>query len=260
MVSEEEWTNVQPGNPQFGFAGFDGLAQPYVQPQPYAQPQQYAQPQPYAQSVPFTLPQQYVQPQPYAQPQQYAQPQSQAVPVAPVASPYAPPGAGFPQAGAQPSPQQALMRHVIGIAKSLEQLLPSYQMLVSLLSDRGQAIGGVDQVLQRLKEATFAHFATLGAIRRVMCGDTSPEALSSLAAGVNQLHALHSQLRPQFERLLMAVVPDIRQMIAGLAGTIAAADAALAQAVPAVQALVGPQLWEAARSKVEPVVAGIGAE
>jgi hypothetical protein len=250
-----EWYAAQPGaQPQAQL-----YAQPYPQPQaqpympqfaqPYAAPQ--GQPGPYGQPpVPYAQPQ--GQPVPYAAPQ--PQP-TQAPPVAPVSFPNNPAGPGA-QGGAQ-NPQQALARQITAVAKSLEQAIPVYQILISVLADvaasaQGQAVAGIETAVSQLKEAAFHHYATLGALRRALAGEMTPDVIAGVAVGVNFLNGVQAQVRPLFDQLIAAAAssPDVARILTGLSQMVVGAEGLLKQASGAVQALVGPQIWEAAKAKV----------
>lgn len=201
--------------------------------------------------------------QPYAQPVAYAQPgygqpaaSPQAAPVAPVA--YVP-GAGQPAGAGAQTPQQqqqqAFRAQVVAVARSLEQVIPGYQLLVSFLNDAAaspgaQPLAGAETLRDALKEAIFLHFATLGTIRRILIGETTAEVAASLATGVNQLIRLHTQARPIFDQILAAAPAEVRAALANLTQSITTADTQLNQAGTATQALVGQQIWDAARTAV----------
>lgn len=229
------------------------LGQPPMAQQPYAQPT-YAPAPTYAQPAPF-------QPGAFGQlPGGAQQPMgqmpgaSQGAPVTPVACPaYVPPG-GQPQGNAAQQAQQAYARQLVSIARGLEQLIPGYQILISVLQDlttspRGETLSGTAPLMATLRGAAYHHFATLGAVRRFLCGEATNEMLGSMAVGLNQLIHLHNQARPQVERLVMSATPDLRAALSSLAQTVTAADSLLSQASTAVQAAVGPRLWEEARAR-----------
>jgi hypothetical protein len=180
----------------------------------------------------------------------YQAPQTQAAPVPGVAFPGQVAGASGGQA--QPSPQQLMAQKLMAVARGLEQIIPGYQLLISVFQDAavsplGQSLPGVYPLLERLKEATYHHFATLGAIRRFLVGEASADVLASLATGVNYLTAIHSQTKLLLQQVLAAVPAEQRAPLNSLTQAVTAADGLLAQTVTAVQALVGPQIWEAAR-------------
>lgn len=253
-----------------------GLAQPqpfsHVPPISFAPPppQSFAQPQPqqpmpfaqsYAQPIPGQpFPQPYAQPgapaQPYGQPYPQGQSAGQPVPIAPVPAPgYAQPVTQSQPANQQQSAQQQYTRQAVGVARNLEQIIPGYQLAISLLSDiiaspKGQPLAGAQPLLDTLKDATFYHFATLGAIRRFLCGETTPDVIGALAVAINQLNKIHSLIRPQTERLLVGAPPELRGAISNISQTVGAVDSQLQQALSAVQANVSAQIWEAARAKI----------
>ncbi|HYF78335.1 MAG TPA: hypothetical protein VD973_14445 [Symbiobacteriaceae bacterium] len=242
-------------------------APPYGQPpaQPYAQPfgqpagQPYAQPQPQTYVQPYTLPeaqpfgQQQAFPLAQPQPQPYAPPQAQAPPVPPVSAPVAPGAAGGANAQ-QPTPQQQFARHLTGIARTLEQALPSYQLTISVLLDvsvsaKADSVAGVPALLEQLQQAAFTHYAALGAIRRFLVGEATPDVLASLAVGVNKLISLHSKTRSQWEQTLASAPADVRTALSPLNQVITGAESLLKQAATGVQQAVGPQIWAAAQAR-----------
>jgi len=240
----------QQGGPQFNPLGAE-WAQPLAQQfgQPFAQPQAqpFAQPQPQTYVQPYTLPFAQPQAQPFVQPQ----PQPQAPPVAPVTCPVAPTGT---TSAAQQGPQQQFARHLTGIARTLEQAIPGHQILVSLLQDlaaspRGQAVSGLSALTDLMAQSTFIHYGTLGAIRRFLCGEATPDVLALLAAGVNQLISLHSQTRPLWERAVMSASPELRSTFSNLNQVVTGTETLLSQAANAVQTAVGPQIWAAAQAR-----------
>ncbi|MDF2630944.1 MAG: hypothetical protein K0R39_4775 [Symbiobacteriaceae bacterium] len=235
----------------FGQAQASSYAPPFGQPQgqPYAQPQ----PQTYVQ--PYTMPgaQPFAQPQPQPMAQApYAPPQTQAPPVPPVAAPVAPGVAGG--ANAQPTPQQQFARHLTGIARLLEQALPSYQLTISLLLDlsvspKAESVTGIPALLEQLQQATFAHYGALGAIRRFLLGDATPDVLASLAVGINRLTALHSTAKSLWEQALASAPAELRPALAPLNQAVSGVESLLSQAATGVQQAVGPQAWAAAQAR-----------
>ncbi|HEY3366865.1 MAG TPA: hypothetical protein VGK74_17580 [Symbiobacteriaceae bacterium] len=221
------------------------------------QPQQFAQPQAFMQSHAYGG-----QPGPMGGPQgqpMYQQPgPQQSAPVAPVQAPFNPAGmsGGGPQQQQQQQPQNPYARPAISIARTLEQAIPGYQLLVSVVQDlavtpRGESLAqAAPAVLEIMRELVLQHYAALGAIRRVLCGETTPDVFMALAIPVNQLILLHSQVRPLVDRLSMAAPPELRAPFSGLSQAISGNDMHLSQASQAIQQVFGPQVWEAARSRV----------
>ena len=148
----------------------------------------------------------------YAAPAFTGSPQPGALGYAPPVSPVSPvpgPGPAFaaPQGDAvQQTQQQAYVRHMVGVARSLEQTIPGYQFLISALQDL-QKEGGADRqsaaqrLAESLKEATFQHFAARGAIRRLLIGEVTPDTLLGLAVALNRLLRIHNGLRPLLDQL-----------------------------------------------------------
>jgi hypothetical protein len=237
----KEWTTVQQpgGQPLTPWSGYAPVAdQQFQAPQAYPQPPQYLTGQ---QAVPAQ------------QVPMYPQPQTGAAPVPGVAYP-SQVGGGGPQ-GAQPqSPQQAMARQLMGVARGLEQIIPGYQLLVSvfqdaLVSPRAHGLAGVQPLLEQLKEAIYHHFVTLGAVRRFLMGEVTPDILASLATGVNYLNAIHSRTKPLFEQVLASASPELRAPLGNLAQTLTAAEGLLIQTTQAVRTLVGPQIWDACKDR-----------
>lgn len=265
---------AQPYAPPFGHVPAASYAQPFGQPQapsygpPFGQPpapayappygQPYAQPQPQTYVQPYTLPEAppagLPQALPFAQPQPqpYSPPQTQAPPVPPVSAPAVPGGAGG--AGAQATPQQQFARHLTGIARSLEQALPGYQLTISVLLDlsvspKAESVSGVPALLEHLQQAAFTHYAALGAIRRFLVGEATPDVLASLAVGVCRLVSLHSKTRSLWEQALASAPADVRAALAPLSQVVSGAETLLKQAATGVQQAVGPQVWAAAQAR-----------
>lgn len=248
----------QPQAPAYAPPFGQPQAQPYAPPfgQPAGQP--YGQPQPQTYVQPYTMPevqpfgQQQALPMGQPQPQPYAPPQTQAPPVPPVSAPIAPGGAGG--ANAQPTPQQQFARHLTGIARTLEQALPSFQLTISVLLDvsvspKAESVNGLPALLEQLQEAAFTHYAALGAIRRFLVGETTPDVLASLAVGVSRLISLHSRTRAQWEQALGGAPGDVRSALTPLTQVINSAESLLKQAATGVQQAVGPQVWAAAQAR-----------
>jgi hypothetical protein len=237
--------------------GYQQPESPYLpqgQPQPYYPPQ--PQPLPYLPQGQPQMPMQqpyYPQPQVQYQPptqQPYYQPQQpQAAPVPPVGMPMAPQQQAQPQA--QMTPQQAFARQLINIAKLLEQSLPGYQMLASVVNDllKKSAPGAAD-VGASLRDAAFHHYAALGAIRRFLTGETTPDLLAALATATHMLTQLHSKLRPLIEPIQTSTMPDVRMVINGILQAMSGIESLLNQACNAVKEAVGPHTWESARTSV----------
>lgn len=190
----------------------------------------------------------------FGQPQApvYGQPTQQAAPVMPVSCPTYTPAAN---AGAQTTPQQAASRQMIQIARTLEQSIPGYQIMVSVLeglreSPRAAGLTGLEPLLLTVSEIIYHQYAALGAIRRFLCGEATAAIATSLAKQVRKLSQLHTQLRPQFERVSMAAAPELRGAIMGLSQILGTGDSLLGQTATAVQTFTGPQIWEAAGTPV----------
>gem|GEM_PF-2441178 len=184
-------------------------------------------------------------------------PQSaQAAPVAPVAFPGSTaPNAAQPVAqGGQANPAQAFARQLIEAARLLEQAIPGYQIGIATLLDLASASlttrpPGVDEAIAGLKEATYYHGAALGAIRRLLFGEMTPAVLSLLATSYHLLAETQAQLRPALDRVLMSAPLTARPNLTGLGQSLTTGDTALAQAGAALQAIVGPQVWDSGRSR-----------
>lgn len=198
------------------------------------------------------LPGQTVQ-QPVYQPpfQAPAGMQGQAQPVAPVAFAAAPaPGP------AQPVPQsqaQAAARQLIELARTLEQLIPGYQTLQAILfelsSSPGASPGALREALRGLKSCAYYHGATLGTIRRLLLGETSPAVLMALAAAFQALAQEHEKARPGVEQALSVLPPAVSSGLTSLLQGAGNPESLLQRAASAVQAITGPQIWEAARGR-----------
>jgi hypothetical protein len=275
----------QPYAPAYAYpasAPGQALAQPYGQPMPTTQPfaQSYAQPMPamqpvaqsYAPPMPAMQPvaQSYAPPMPALQPvaQSYAQPMPAMQPTAQTYPPPVPPPSGAPPVtqsqslSPQQSAQQAHVRRAVGIARNLEQIIPGYQLAISLVEEllqrpKGQAVAGAQKLHATLQDAAFYHFATLGAIRRFLCGESTPEVIGALAVAINHLSQIHTLLRPQVAQLSAGAPPEMRSALANLPQALSTADAPLQQAMSAVQENVSAQVWETARAKA---LAGVRAE
>lgn len=179
-----------------------------------------------------------------------------AQPVPPV-SPVPGPGPAFaaPQGDAvQQTQQQAYVRHLVGVARALEQTIPGYQFLISALQDLQKESGAdrqpaAQRLAENLKEATFQHFAALGAIRRLLIGEMTPDTVLGLSVALNRLLRIHSGLRPLLDQLTSSPAGGAQSAIGSLAAHLQAAEAQLNQAAAAVQAAVPAQVWEGARQQ-----------
>lgn len=174
--------------------------------------------------------------------------QPQVSPVAPVPFPASPSGATQPQMLTQQT--QMLTQQLVQVAKSLEQLFPGYQALVSLLLEATGArpSQALHDAVRSAEEALYYHGATLGAIRRILCGETAPTVLMSLATAFHRLSRTQPRVRAAADQVL-ALVPSAQHGLMGsLIQSVTAADTALAQAATTIQSLVGPQAWESARA------------
>ena len=190
-------------------------------------------------------------------PQAPVQTQPQAALAAPVpfaAGPFgsAPPFAqtGLPVQGQQPNPAQVLTQQLVQTARSLEQLFPGYQALLSLLLEASSNAPSpaLNEAVRNVEEGLYYHGAALGAIRRILCGEATPNVLMNLAAGFHGLMRTQPRVRAAAEQVL-SLMPSARQTLTGtLVQSIGAADGVLAAAATAIQTLVGPQAWEAART------------
>ena len=193
-----------------------------------------------------------------------AAPSPQAAPVSPVACPaYVPPSGAQTQGQSQAqSIQQAYARQMQAVARSLEQMIPGVQIMISVLqevlgSPRGQTLAGANTLVSALREVVFQHFAALGAIRRFLCGEATPQVLTALSVAMNQLTRLQAQARPLVERIVMGASPELRGTVSSLSQTVTAADTLASQAANMVRGMVGQQIWDAASTQVAPTqVAG----
>lgn len=211
----------------------------------------------------------YGQPQPYqaqfqGQPQPAMQGQAAPVPGVPFPStPYGPAqgqGQPGPQGQAQP---QGPARQLVELARTLEQLIPGYQALEAILfelsaSSGGRpAIAGISEAVRGLKSCLYFHGATLGTIRRMLVGETSPTVLIALAAAFQLLAQEHGRARPMVEQALGAMPPAMLGPLSPILQNVGTVDGLLQKAGAAIQALVGPQAWEAGRERAsaEPTAA-----
>lgn len=244
------------------------FAQPFAQPSqapPLAHPMAYP---PQAQVGAQTFQQAFAPAQqPFAQPfapmqqphpqQMHGYPgqlQQQPAPIAPVPNPALAAPVTQGQQNGQQSPQQAFGRQLVGVARNLEQMIPSYQLMIAGLEDlhnarTSPAHAGAPALIESLKEATFHHFATLGAIRRFLCGEASSEVVLALAVGLHRLMKVHSQARPQIERVMLNTMGDARSPLSSLGQALTAADSQLSQASNTIQSHLNPQIWEVARAR-----------
>jgi hypothetical protein len=168
--------------------------------------------------------------------------------------PPAPPAPPRQQSPAQAA-QQAYQQRLIGVARTLEQQFPDYQILVSMFAElfnspAGETITGAEPLMATMKELCFHHTATLGAIRRFLYGEATPVVLSDMAVAIMQLGKIHSMIQPLLDRLMMSSSQEMRGPLGGLAQSFASSGLHLSQATQAMQATVGPQIWEAAQQKV----------
>lgn len=193
--------------------------------------------------------------------------QQQAAPVAPVpapGTPYHPTQA--PNQGAPQNPAQALARQLVEIARTLEQLFPGYQAIQAILTELASAPGGLagpalNEAIQGVKESLYQHGATLGFIRRLLSGETSPALLTHLSAAYHALQQVHTRTRPAVERALMAYPIAPQSPIAGLLQSAAArTDGLINQVGAGLQAILGPHAWEAGRSRSEQLIAPLCSE
>jgi len=141
-------------------------------------------------------------------------------------------------------------QQLVQMAKSLEQLIPGYQALLSLLLEAASTAPSpsLNEAKRAVEECLYYHGATLGAIRRILCGEATPGVLTNLATGFHRLSQSQPRLRAAADQVL-AVVPSARQSLTGsLLQTLGTADGTLGQVGSTIQSLVGPQAWETARS------------
>jgi len=193
---------------------------------------------------------------PQAPVQMQAQPQAALAAPAPFpATPFGgaqafPPTSLPVQGQAQPNPAQWLTQQLVQTARSLEQLFPGYQALLSLLLEASNSLPSpaLSEAVRHVEEGLYYHGATLGAIRRILCGEANPSVLTNLATGFHGLSRTQPRVRAAAEQVL-SMMPSVRQTLTGaLVQSVAAADGLLATAGNAIQTLVGPQAWEAARA------------
>lgn len=176
-------------------------------------------------------------------------------PVAPV-PPVPGPGPAYAasQSDAVQQSQQAYVRHMVGVARALEQTIPGYQFLISALHDLQKESSAdrqttAQRLAESLKEATFQHFAALGAIRRLLIGEVTPDVLQNLSLAVNRLLRIHSGMRPLLDQLTSTASGSAQGAIGSLTAHLQAAEAQLSQAAAAAQAAVPAQVWESARQQ-----------
>lgn len=179
-----------------------------------------------------------------SQPQGQASVQPQAAPVAPVAFPQG-------QGQQQPNPAQVMTQQLIQMAKSLEQLIPGYQALLSLLMEASgpSPSPSLNEAVRSVERCLFYHGATLGSIRRLLCGETSPSVLTNLAAGYHALSQAQPRVRAAAEQVLGLVPSAQRSLTANLLHSLSTADNTLAGVGTAIQNFVGPQAWESALAR-----------
>jgi len=189
------------------------------------------------------------------QPQGQASVQPQAAPVAPVAFPNSPYGGaqpqGQPQPQQQPNPAQVMTQQLVQMAKSLEQLIPGYQALLSLLLEASgpSPSPSLNEAVRSVEKCLYYHGATLGSIRRLLCGETSPNVLTNLAAGFHGLTQVQPRLRAAADQVTSLVPSAQRSLTANLLQSLSTADSTLAGVGTAIQNFVGPQAWEGARTR-----------
>lgn len=220
----------------------------------YGQPTAYQAPPPgYAPQQSFAQPPYPGQQPGMAPPPGYA-PQG-AYP--PGAQPGAPAAQRPPQQSQSPAQQaqQAYQQRLIGVARTLEQLFPDYQILVSMSNEifnspAGQTISGAEPLMAALKDLAFCHAATLGAIRRFLYGEATPVVLSDMAVATMQLGKIHSTIQPLLDRLILSAGSDLKGPLNSLSQNFASSGLHLSQATQAMRETVGPQIWEAAQAKV----------
>lgn len=170
--------------------------------------------------------------------------QAQAAPVQPVSLPtYAPAG------GAQgsPNPQQQFSQQLIGIARYLEQAMPTYQVIFSAgigVAHSGQGVPGTEGLAQTLQETALYHQGALGAIRRYLAGEASPDVLAALAYSVHHLARCNAALRQKLDVMNQSVPSERRGLMGHLLQYLSAADHLLHQTASAIQGAVGPQIWQ----------------
>ncbi|MBP2019462.1 hypothetical protein J2Z79_002901 [Symbiobacterium terraclitae] len=184
-----------------------------------------------------------------------SQAQPQAAPVAPVPFPASPYSSGQPQfqagpaAQQPPNPAQMFTQQLVQTAKSLEQLFPGYQALLSLLLEASSTAPSpaLQEAVRSVEEGLYYHGATLGAIRRMLCGEATPSVLTALATGFHRMNRAQPRVRAAAEQVL-SLVPSARQSVVGsLVQSVAMADGVLGQVGNSIRSLVGPQAWESAR-------------
>lgn len=180
------------------------------------------------------------------------QPQAQGV--APVSFPSSPYGSPQPQAQqAQPNPAQLIAQQLVEMAKALEQLVPGYQTLISLLHELNSAsTAGLGDAVRTAEECLYYHGAALGAIRRLLCGEATPAVLINLATAFHRLSQVQPRMLPVVDRVL-SLLPSTQQgPVSSLLQTLSTAEGQLNQVSTSIQGFVGPQIWESARRQVQP--------
>ncbi len=175
-------------------------------------------------------------------------PQAQAAPVVGVAAPTAPGGA---QPGGQSAVPQQWQQRMVAIARPLEQTIPGYQIMSSVLQDLTAAQpGAAAELLQAFCQALAAQAAAVGSVRRFLCGEAGQPVLASLAANIHRFAKAHGEIRPHLERAMLGLSGEQRTALAGLTQTFITAETQINQAGSLVQSTVGPQVWEAVRVQV----------
>lgn len=177
---------------------------------------------------------------------------TQAAPVQPVSYPTCAPPSGMQQ---PLSPQQQAAQSLWTAARSLEQAMPLYQTLYSVVTElvhlrSGAPVAGIEQIVAALQETAFHHHAALGAIRRFLAGERTPGVVSALATSLHLLARAHQQIGPLMERMIMALPVEQRQVFAPLPQYLRSAESMLNQAGMIAQAVAGPQIWQEARVRV----------
>jgi len=143
---------------------------------------------------------------------------------------------------------------MVSIARMLEQSIPGWQLVASVVDEISSAPGasalpGSSALVGALEDSIFHLNASIGAIRRFVSGEASAGILATLAYSVNHLSRAQSQVRPLFERWIMSTAVQERAPLTNLAQQLTTADYLLGQAVTAIQATVGQQIWETARTQ-----------
>lgn len=176
--------------------------------------------------------------------------QAQAAPVQPVNVPTYNQTNGT-QGG--PNPQQQFSQQLIGIARHLEQAMPTYQVIFSAgigLAHPGQGVSGSEGLAQILQEGALYHQGALGAIRRYLAGEASPDVLAALAYSVHHLARTNAALRQKLDVMNLNASSDRRVLMGQLLQYLSAADQLLHQTASVIQSVVGPQIWQSTYAMV----------